>query len=204
MLRLLTTVATAILPLAAAVPLASNGAQPPAPRDDNPGCFDTSFNALAWGLEDFVYNASYLFTTPSHQNSWGYANFELSNSALTYKASCHAASSQLSDFFYGTLNYDCVMPDPEGQGTTTTFAFDYPGHKLSVNQTWSCSDADPAWPTTFRAAGSIDLDLECTDTGNVVNPDWEYGTGAFYSTRYVSCAPVSLKGLKPQELTAIA
>ena len=174
------------------------------PRDDNPGCLDTSFNSLAWGLENFVYNASYLFTTPAHQNSWGFANFELSNPALTYKAACHASSTQLSEFFYGTVTYKCVMPTPEGDGTETTFKFDYPGRKLAVEQKWTCSDSDPVYPTTFRASGTIDLALDCKDTGNVENPDWEYGTGQFYSTRYVSCAPVSLQGVKPTEITAVA
>lgn len=203
MLAHLTTVAAAVLPLAAAAPLTSTGSTL-FQRDNNSGCFDTSFNALAWGLEDFVYNASYLFTTPAHQNSWGYANFQLSNTALKYDATCSAASSQLSDFFYGTLNYECEMPSPQGDGTTTTFSFDYPGKKLGINQTWTCSDNDPQYPTTFKAEGTISLDLDCDDTGTVVNPDWKQGDGSFYSTRYVSCAPINLKDVKPDYVSAIA
>lgn len=78
MLAQLTTTITAaavvILPFAAvAAPLSSDTAAV-VRRDNNTGCFDTSFGDLAWGVEDFAYNASYLFTTPSHQNSWGYAS----------------------------------------------------------------------------------------------------------------------------------
>jgi len=201
-LTIIATAAAAVLPLAAvAAPLSSNTAV--FRRDNNTGCFDTSFGNLVWGVEDFAYNASYLFTTPAHQNSWGYASFELSNSALTYKATCSASSSQLSDFFYGTQIYECKMPDPEGAGTTTTFSFDYPGRKLGVNQTWSCSDTEPDYPTTFRAVGTITLDLDCDDTGTQTDPNWHQG-GGFYSTRYVGCAPINLKGVKPDYIYAIA
>lgn len=82
MLAQLTTTITAaaaaavvILPLAVgAAPLSPDTAAAVVRRDNNTGCFDTSFGDLAWGVEDFAYNASYLFTTPAHQNSWGYAS----------------------------------------------------------------------------------------------------------------------------------
>ncbi|KAJ1325446.1 Alternaria alternata allergen 1 [Microdochium nivale] len=199
---LLFSVAAVALPAVLAAPTAPAAIM--TRRDDNPGCSATSFHNLAWDLGEFAYNASYLFTNPAHQNSWGIASFELSNPALTYKATCTAASSQLSEFFYGTVTYNCEVPTPEGDGTTTTFTFDYPGRKLAVKQTWTCSDEDPMYPTTFRASGTIDLALDCTDTGYVVNPDWENGSGEFYSTRYVGCAPLSLKGVKPTEITATA
>jgi hypothetical protein len=135
----LVTVLASILPLALAAPSGLT------PRDDNPGCQDKSFNNFEWSVEDFDYHASYIFTTPAHQNSWGYASFNLTNPALTYKATCSASSNQLSDFFYGTVNYECTVPDPESP-TGTTFSFNRPSGQLDLNQTWVCSDQDPQYP----------------------------------------------------------
>lgn len=104
---------------------------------------------FAWTVTDFEYHASYVFSTPAHQNSWGYVDFNLSNPAVPDAvATCHAASNQLSDFFYGTVWYDCAL-----NGTTTgggpapaTFAFSRPSGELKVNQTWTCDDQDPKYP----------------------------------------------------------
>jgi hypothetical protein len=50
---------------------------------------------------------------------------------------------------------------------------------------------------SFASLGTTQLDMSCTDvTWN--NPNWTYGTGAFYSTRDVKCAPITLN-LKPYE-----
>lgn len=51
--------------------------------------------------------------------------------------------------------------------------------------------------------GVISLDLDCDDTGTETDPDWHQG-GGFYSTRYVGCAPVNLKRVKPDYIYAIA
>ncbi|ORY68551.1 uncharacterized protein BCR38DRAFT_335597 [Pseudomassariella vexata] len=167
-------------------------------RDSNPGCQAASQKDFAWTVEDFDYHASYTFTTPAHQNSWGYVNFNLSNPALTYKASCSASSNQLSDFFYGTMPYTCTVPD--GSTAKTTFDFSRPSGKLNVNQTWVCSDLDPKYPATFHGYGAINLTLGCTDT-TWQNPNWTMGQ--IYSDREVKCTPVTLP-VKPYEMTAVA
>lgn len=135
MLNIISTLA-ALLPLAVAAPLQI--------RDSNPGCQAASFNNFSWSIEDFDYHASYVFTTPAHQNSWGYVNFNLTNPALEYPAVCSASSSQLSDFFYGTMIYNCELP--ESSTTKATFDFSRPSGELNVNQTWTCSDTDPKYP----------------------------------------------------------
>lgn len=127
----------ALLPVAFSVPLH------PSIRDDTPGCQAASMN-LTWTVEDFDFHASYIFTTPAHQNSWGYASFNLTNPALAYKSACSAQSDQLSDFFYGTQIFTCSEPD--GSTTKTTFDFSRPVNTVDVNQTWVCSDLDPQWP----------------------------------------------------------
>ena len=137
MLNFISTLVT-LLPLAIAAPV---GLQT---RDSNPGCQASSFGNFAWQVENFDYHASYIFTTPAHQNSWGYVNFNLTNPALEYKAVCSATSNQLSDFFYGTMAYNCTVPD--GSTTKTTFDFSRPSGVLNVNQTWTCSDEDPQYP----------------------------------------------------------
>ena len=129
----------ALLPLAAAGPIAV--------RQDAPSCSSASTTNFEWKVSDFDYHASYVFTTPAHQNSWGYVNFTLNNPALPYAAQCSATSNQLSDFFYGTVQYNCTFPD----GTTprpgdATFDFNHASGLLNVNQTWGCSDLDPTYP----------------------------------------------------------
>ncbi|KAK6077109.1 hypothetical protein SCUP234_06848 [Seiridium cupressi] len=182
----------AFLPLAAAAPFGLNT------RDGNPGCQAASFGNFSWTVEDFDYHASYVFTTPAHQNSWGYVNFNLTNPALTYKSSCSGTSNQLSDFFYGTMPYTCTSPD--GTSAKTTFDFSRPSGTLNVNQTWVCSDQDPQWPATINGYGQVNLTLDCTDT-TYQNPNWTLGQ--IYSDREVKCAPVTVP-VKPYQMTAVA
>ncbi|KAH9886144.1 hypothetical protein F4778DRAFT_759142 [Xylariomycetidae sp. FL2044] len=195
----------AILPaLAAAAPLDQHQHQQLGARDDNPGCQAAGFGGdFAWTVKDFDYHASYIFTTPAHQNSWGYVSFNLSNPALAYEAQCSAASSQLSDFFYGNFPYTCTVPDADAGGSTTTettFDFSRPSGVLDVNQTWVCSDADPQYPTTFHAYGTANLTLSCT-VETVNNPDWQIGE--IYSSRTVTCDLVTVP-VKPYQITAVA
>ena len=103
------------------------------------GCSDVSWKAMAWTARAFDFHASYIFTTPAHQNSWGYASFELFNPADQSTTHCEAASNQLSDFFYGTVQYKC-------NDTRTTFDFSRPANQLRVQQSWVCADRDPKWP----------------------------------------------------------
>lgn len=129
-----------LLPLATAGPIALSQ------RDYPTGCTDTSMNDFSWTVEDFDYHASYIFTTPAHQNSWGYVNFNLSNPAIPYRAACSATSNQLSDFFYGNLWYNCTVPDGSEDGGDAQFEFSRASGQLDVNQTWYCDDKDPQYP----------------------------------------------------------
>ena len=103
------------------------------------GCSDVSWKAMSWTARAFDFHASYIFSTPAHQNSWGYASFELFNPADQSTTHCEAASNQLSDFFYGTLEYKC-------NDTRTTFDFNRPANQLRVKQSWVCADKDPQYP----------------------------------------------------------
>lgn len=182
----------ALLPLAAASPLGLRA------RDDNKGCQAASFGNFAWTIQDFDYHASYIFTTPAHQNSWGYVNFNLTNPALTYAVQCSGQSSQLSDFFYGSPSYPCTGPN--GTKTDTTFDFNRATGELRIQQTWTCSDQDPKYPVRFTANGATNLTLDCTDETEE-NADWQMGE--IYSNRQVKCKPVS-QPLKPSQISAVA
>jgi hypothetical protein len=127
-----------LLSLSAALP------SPTFPRDGNRGCSAISFGDFAWTVKSFVYKASYIFTTPAHQNSYGTVKFDCINPALPYKGSCSASSSQLNDFFYGTVPYKCSFPD--GKTAEGDFYFDRPSGLLNFTQSWSCSDLDPQYP----------------------------------------------------------
>ncbi|KAL8404693.1 hypothetical protein RB594_009525 [Gaeumannomyces avenae] len=206
----LLSVLVAMASLAAASPILPPSTALLSPRDPaEHGCTDTSFghpDAFAWSVAGFDYHASYTFTTPAHQNSWGYVNFNLTNPALAPAvAVCSASSNQLSDFFYGTMEYTCALPGGGpivggGRGGEATFDFSRPSGVLNIKQTWSCHDQDPQYPITFWAYGNATLSLECEDT-TWTNPNWTQGQ--IYSSRTVQCAPVSLP-IKPHTMTAVA
>jgi len=167
------------------------------------GCSDTSFGDFEWTVEDFDYHASYIFTTPAHQNSWGYVNFNLSNPAVPdLLASCSAASNQLSDFFYGTFEYNCTLNGELGNPgpAPARFTFSRPSGELALEQSWRCDDNDPKYPTTFSASGQANLTLDCTDT-TWQNANWTLGQ--FYSTRNVNCALVTVD-VTPSKISAVA
>ncbi|KAK4236176.1 hypothetical protein C8A03DRAFT_45789 [Achaetomium macrosporum] len=167
------------------------------PRADPQGCSDISFKGFEWVARSFDFHASYVFTTPAHQNSWGYVSFDLYNTADQSTAHCEAQSNQLSDFFYGTVPYTCNDTLRSG---STTFDFARPNNRLRVNQTWTCDDKDPQWPITFTGYGDANLTLDCTDT-TWKNPNWTLGQ--IYSSRDIKCTPVDAT-IKPTELMAVA
>ncbi|OAQ62156.1 hypothetical protein VFPPC_07178 [Pochonia chlamydosporia 170] len=181
MLRLLTTLLLAGAALAAPSTLDLR-----APEK----CTQKSTKTKAWAVKDFDYHASYIFTTPAHQNSWGYVNFTLENPSLKYKAQCSAASNQLDVFFYGNFVYNCTEDVP---GDAATFTFSYPAEELKVNQTWAC----PGEGSRFWAQGGAKFNLKCTDK-SWQNPDWKMGQT--YSTRFINCnhfdAPVPIESIQ--------
>ncbi|KAK4152286.1 hypothetical protein C8A00DRAFT_44633 [Chaetomidium leptoderma] len=142
---------------------------------------------LKWTVHGFDYHASYTFTNPAHQNSWGYVNFNLTNNLVPYTAVCAAASSQLSDFFYGTLDYSCTLPAEAPAGAAVKFRFSRPSGQLDITESIVCSEKKTTG--TFVVTGSTDLTLSCTDT-TTVTPDWK--PGQIYSQRSVECAPVDV------------
>ncbi|KAF3069336.1 hypothetical protein TsFJ059_007844 [Trichoderma semiorbis] len=184
MLGLLSTCALLLSSSALALPAVprANANYPYPVPPTAPGCTDKSTNLTAWTVGDFDFHSSYTFTTPAHQNSWGYVNFTLTNPAVDYIPVCSAASNQLSDFFYGTFVYECTVPSTAGKAT---FTYSRPSGQLQINQTWSCADEG----SRFTAIGGVNLNLTCDDT-TWQNPNWT--VGQIYSTRTVTCGKVTL------------
>lgn len=171
---------TAVL-LAGAALAVPTGTYPP-PPPTTPTCTDRSIKVNQWKVKDFDFHSSYTFTTPAHQNSYGYVNFTLENAAVNYKSICTGSSSQLSDFFYGTQIYKCDVPF---QGDEATFTYSRPSGELRINQTWNCADEG----SRFTGFGGTKLNLKCKDT-KWQNPKWV--PGQIYSTRNVDCTKVSV------------
>ncbi|KUI73772.1 hypothetical protein VM1G_09169 [Cytospora mali] len=176
----------------------------PVPSCDTPaGCSETSFGDFQWTVESFKFKASYIFSTPAHQNSWGFVDFNLSNPAVPdVQASCSAQSDQLSDFFYGNFAYNCTFNGDldEPEPAPAKFTFSRPSGELTINQTWVCDDEDPKYPTTFAASGQVNLTLDCTDT-TWENSNWTIGQ--IYSDREIDCMPVTVD-VEPYLITAVA
>lgn len=151
------------------------------------GCIAQSRKLKSWTVRHFDFHADYIFSTPSHQNSWGYVNFTLENSVLDYKPICSAQSDQLQDFFYGNVIYSCQgVP----HGDKATFTFNRANNHLHINQTWHCPGASSTYPdSVFDARGGANLLLSCTDC-KWQNPDWQMGE--FYSTESITCDHVTV------------
>ncbi|KAK3372965.1 hypothetical protein B0T24DRAFT_503905, partial [Lasiosphaeria ovina] len=143
---------------------------------------------LQWTVHGFDYHASYIFSTPAHQNSWGYASFNLtSNIVPSYTAACTASSSQLSSFFYGIVVYNCVLPATAPAGAAASFRFNSLTGELDIDQTVVCREKNTQ--ASFTASGSTNLTLSCTDT-KTVNQNWTIGE--IYSDEEIKCAPVDV------------
>ncbi|TQV97487.1 hypothetical protein V2A60_006758 [Cordyceps javanica] len=165
--------------LTAAALLAASALAAPAVGPDRNTCTARSTNVTQFLVKDFDFHASWTFTTPAHQNSWGYVNFTLANAAIDYEFQCSSASNWLSDFYYGNIDYNCT--DPAGRPTRQgTFSYSRPTTTLAINQTWACPDEG----SQFWAEGRAKLDLACRET-NYTNPDWKMGQ--IYSDRTIVC-----------------
>ncbi|KAL6880879.1 hypothetical protein J3F83DRAFT_720175 [Trichoderma novae-zelandiae] len=189
MLSLLSTCALLLASSALAAPYSP----PPTTNPYLPKCTSQSSNVTEWTINNFDFHASYVFTTPAHQNSWGYVNFTLANRAVTYTPVCSAASDQLSDFFYGNFVYSCT--NVEVPGDRATFTFSRGDNQLLVNQTWACAGEG----SRFTALGGVRLDLNCSDT-TWQNPSWTPGN--IYSQRTVTCGKLTVPA-KIEEMSAV-
>jgi hypothetical protein len=166
------------------------------PRANDNTCVELSQAMKTWTVEQFDFHSSYIFTTPSHQNSNGFVNFTLNNPAVDYKPICSARSSQLQDFFYGTVIYDCQMPEGAPEGAAATFDYSRPSGQLRINQTWPCVEEG----ARFEARGGVKLDLNCRDK-KWKNPNWEMGQ--IYSSRTVTCNFVDAQA-PVEQITGVA
>ncbi|EEY22312.1 conserved hypothetical protein [Verticillium alfalfae VaMs.102] len=185
-----------LAPLALASPILS--------RADKQTCFSTTSAVKSWELKSFDFHANYIFSTPSHQNSWGYVSFVLENAILGTKTKCEASSSSLNDFFYGDVDYQCEAPEgdvpkDEPRLSQTTFRFDRPGGEVQVAQSWYCFD-DPQFPSTITAKGGESVKLDCEET-YTENSNWTIGE--IYSQRDITCGIVDLT-VPVKEISAVA
>lgn len=193
MLSILSTLLFASSALALpAVPRAADSNPPYPVPPAAPGCTASSTKITEWTVNNFDFHASYVFSTPAHQNSWGYVNFTLSNPAVGYTPVCSAASDQLSDFFYGSFIYNCDVPVAADKAS---FTFSRPDNNLLINQTWNCADEG----SRFTALGGVKLNLSCSDS-TWQNPAWT--PGQIYSQRTVTCGKVTSPALI-EEMSAV-
>ncbi|EXF83874.1 hypothetical protein COL5a_001716 [Colletotrichum fioriniae] len=171
-------------------------ASPIAQREET--CGQKSGKLSEWTLSGFDYHASYIFSTPAHQNSWGYISFNVSNPVLNYTVACSAASSRLNDFFYGEQVYQCTPPEG-GESTATSFTWSTPEKAVALNQSWTCND-DPKYPARYTAKGGAVADLQCEETF-WQNDNWTIGQ--IYSTRNIDCGIITLP-TPIKEISAVA
>jgi len=136
-------------------------------------------------LHDITYSSQMIYSTPAHLAvSSGTIAFNLTNTAVGYTTHCTASSSQLTDYFYGNIDYTCDAPPPSaGADAAASFTFSKPDGAFTVNETWSCRG------DKYKGSGSGVAKLDCK-TDFWQNPNWSIGQ--LYSTTTVSCTPVDL------------
>jgi alternaria allergen 1 len=127
-----------LAPLALASPIVLEA------RNTTKSCMVRSPGMTEWQLEDFDFHASYVFSTPSHQNSLGYVSFTAVNPVHDTRTKCSAQSNRLNDFFYGDVEYACETDGDRNLGAAK-FTFDRPSGEVKMEQTWYCHD-NPAFP----------------------------------------------------------
>lgn len=157
-------------------------------------CTSHSTKVTELEIKDFDFHASWTFTNPAHQNSWGYVNFTLTNAAVDYDYQCSTASNWLDDFFYGNINYNCTTHDGK-QTNMGTFAYSRPTQILAINQTWVCPEGSEFW-----AEAEAKLPLVCHET-KYQNPNWT--SGQIYSDRTITCDKLT-QGVPVTSLRAAA
>lgn len=178
--------------LASSLLLAGSVMAAPAPTNT---CTSGSMDASEWSVKDFEYHASYVFTTPAHQNSGGTVKFNLTNPAVPYTAQCSAYSSQLQDFFYGNLPYKCTLP-AANSGDEVTFTFSKTSGELKIEHSWNCVSEG----SRFKASGAANVALKCSDKEQK-NDKWQMGQE--YSRREINCDRVDIK-VPMQEKSGVA
>ncbi|KAM4062048.1 alternaria alternata allergen 1 domain-containing protein [Hirsutella rhossiliensis] len=169
--------------LASTLVLAGSAIAAPAPAPQT--CTSDSVAVSEWSVSDFEYHASYVFTTPAHQNSAGTVNFSLTNAAVPYTAQCFAASTQLQDFFYGNVPYKCTLP-AANSADEVTFTFNRASGELKLEHSWNCASEN----SRFKASGGANVGLKCHEQ-ETKNDKWQMGQE--YSRREISCDRVTLK-----------
>jgi hypothetical protein len=112
--------------------------QPPAET-----CGRRSPQAKSLQLTNFYLHSREEFTTPSHQNSYGYLSFEVHNPILDYVIQCDTMSTTLPEFYSAGREWTCYAPP--GIGGSVTFSYDRSTGKLDLIQKWVCYD-DPVYP----------------------------------------------------------
>ncbi|KAK3950863.1 hypothetical protein QBC32DRAFT_6414 [Pseudoneurospora amorphoporcata] len=137
---------------------------------------------LTWTVSKFDFHADYIFSTPAHQNSWGYVNFALSSDKTELVYSCNTASNRLNDFFYGEIEYQCTAPEGAPEGSAASFKYNRTDGTLVLSETVVAGDE------TYTASGSTTIQTTCTDETTGPSPTWVIGE--IYTWRKVVCDEV--------------
>lgn len=99
------------------------------------------FEVLKWIVDDFDFYVFYVFINLVYQNLWGYVNFNVFNDVVFYIVLCSVFSSQLFDFFYGIVEYVCILVGIGVLvGVKVGFKFSRFVGMLEISEIIDCSD----------------------------------------------------------------
>ena len=90
---------------------------------------------VQWTIPTFDFHASYTFTTPAHQNSWGYVDFNLTNNLVPYAISCKAQNNRMFNFPSDTPAFACTPQGEAPLGAAANFQFNRLTGQLHVEET---------------------------------------------------------------------
>ncbi|KAK4455286.1 hypothetical protein QBC34DRAFT_315404, partial [Podospora aff. communis PSN243] len=142
------------------------------------GLATATATTIQWKIPLFDFHESYTFTTPAHQNSWGFVDFNLTNNLVSYTASCKAQNNRMFNFYGETPAFACTPPDEAPLGAAANFRFNRLTGQLDVEE-WIVQGEEKV-----LVAGSMNVTLACTDE-TTVNENWVIGE--VYGQRDVRC-----------------
>ncbi|KAK1830985.1 hypothetical protein QBC39DRAFT_382765 [Podospora conica] len=93
-------------------------------------------------------------------------NFQVTNPATGYEASCMSAISDDDAATATTIPVTCGGIEFQNFGIgrysiSTRGSLSLPSYTLSLSQTWYCSDVDPSKPVSITGTGTLPLPLTC-------------------------------------------
>ena len=100
-------------------------------------------NAFEWEISNFYLRTSDVFRNPPWRLSYGYLDFNLTNTETNLTAECSAIEDNPPGFFYFNHRRECYLVKAPGNQSVSWRYLASTG-ELEINQTWTGFGSAPA------------------------------------------------------------